>query len=704
MHKNSYWSQKRGGFIGEFSLSSRLPAACVIFFRFFFIPLRKNERKSPIDMKRPLVLSSILAMLLTGSTAIRSQTPKETSPASKAAPAEPKSNEPRHEMTAADVGAFLDGFMPMQLARENIAGAVVLVVKDGQVLFAKGYGYSDVEKKTPVYVDATLFRPGSISKLFTWTAVMQLVEQGKIDLDADINTYLDFKIPSAFGKPITVRNLMTHTPGFEEQIKDLINSEGAPMASLREHLVRHMPEQIFPPGTTPAYSNYGAGLAGYIVERVSGKPFNDYVADNIFRPLGMGRSTFVQPLPADLKPLMSNGYNLGSGKPKPFEIIEETPAGALSATAADLSRFMIAHLQDGSLGNAHILRPETARLMHSRQFGLSPALNGMCLGFYEESRNGHRIIGHGGDTVYFHSDLHLVLDAGVGFFVSYNSAGKGEISPRTAVWNYFLDRYFPYTPPPAARPATAIADAKSVAGEYFSSRRSQTNFLKASSMLGERSITAKSNGDIQIEGSKDFRGETKTWQEIAPLLYRDVNSQDMVAFRRDEQGRWQLILGFPAILFQHAQFLQAKSFNQSLIIGCLILMALTLLAWPAAVVIRRHYHHRLELGAAERHARLWIRLVCLLDLIFAIGMLVTLSSFDPGDFSEKLDLRVNAVQVIGVLGALGTVLVLAGWLRLWRSRAYWLWAKLWNLLAVLACLGFVWFVLYWNLLDFRMNY
>ncbi|HZD94436.1 MAG TPA: serine hydrolase domain-containing protein, partial [Candidatus Sulfotelmatobacter sp.] len=272
---------------------------------------------------------------------IAAQSPKTTPvPPSPQQPAVSESRvpEPPHAMTAEDVHAFLDGFVPMQLEREDIAGAVVLVVKDGTILFAKGYGYSDVDKKNPVTVDATLFRPGSISKLFTWTAVMQLVEQGKLDLDKDINGYLDFRIPDRFGKPITLRNLMTHTPGFEEQVKDLITEEGSPIATLKQHLTQHIPERIFPPGTTPAYSNYGAGLAGYIVERASGRPFNDYVAENIIKPLGMARSTFAQPLPADLKPLMSNGYNSGSGKAKQFEIIEEAPAGALAATAADLSR------------------------------------------------------------------------------------------------------------------------------------------------------------------------------------------------------------------------------------------------------------------------------------------------------------------------------------------------------------------------------
>src|SRR5258708_1485904 len=296
-------------------------------------------------MKLRIALLAIQFVRLT--SLATAQLPKATPiPPTPQAPTagESRVTEPPHELTVADLHAFLDGFLPMQLEREDIAGAVVLVVKDGAILFAKGYGYSDAEKKTPVTVDTTLFRPGSISKLFTWTAVMQLVEQGKLDLDRDVNEYLDFKIPAKFGKPITLRHIMTHTAGFEEQIKDLINEEGAPIATLKQHLVEHVPERIFPPGTTPAYSNYGASLAGYVVERVSGRPFNDYVAENIFKPLRMSRSNFAQPLPADLKPFMSSGYRTGSGKAMPFEIIEEAPAGALAAAAADLARFMIAHL------------------------------------------------------------------------------------------------------------------------------------------------------------------------------------------------------------------------------------------------------------------------------------------------------------------------------------------------------------------------
>src|SRR5580704_11725419 len=210
-------------------------------------------------------------------------------------------------LTAADVNAWLDGYLPNALRTGDIAGAVVAVVKDGQILTERGYGYSDVAKRAPVDPKLTLFRPGSVSKLVTWTAVMQLVEQGKIDLDADVNQYLDFKIPPRDGKPVTMRNLMQHVAGFEEQAKNILSED--PKAPGFEALLKQWtPERVFAPGTTPAYSNYGASLAGYIVQRQSGESFDDYVEKHIFAPLDMTHSSFRQPLPPELAPLMSKGY------------------------------------------------------------------------------------------------------------------------------------------------------------------------------------------------------------------------------------------------------------------------------------------------------------------------------------------------------------------------------------------------------------
>jgi hypothetical protein len=401
---------------------------------------------------------------------------------------------------------------------------------------------------------------------------------------------------------------------------------------------------------------------------------------------------------------MSNGYRLGSGKPKPFEIIEEAPAGALAATASDLGRFMIAHLQNGKFENGQILRPETAALMHSRQFGLSPALNGMCLGFYEESRNGRRIIGHGGDTVYFHSDLHLIPENGIGFFVSYNSAGKGEISPRSALWYHFLDRYFPYTPAKVEKLASADADAKTVAGRYLTSRRSESNFLKVGAIEENVRVTPDENGTIKVEPFKDFNGQIKTWQEIAPLVYRSVHGQDLIAFLHDDHGNMLLAPNFPAAAEQRISLLKSADFNQSLILGIVVMLGLTLLCWPLAAMIRGHYHQRLDLDPSYMRLRPWVRVVCAVDISFLVIFLTVLTNAGVSALSSKNDLKFHAIQSLGVLGALGTMVVLLACLRSWKDPQAWFWGKVWNLLLLVACLAFVWFSYHWNLLNFNMNY
>jgi len=498
---------------------------------------------------------------------------------------------------------------------------------------------------------------------------------------------------------------MTHTPGFEESIKELFVREGTPVGPLHDYLVRHMPKRIFPPGAVPAYSNYGATLAGYIVERISGKPFNDYVTENIFHPLGMVHSTFAQPLPADLKPLMSLGYELGSGKPKTFEVIQEAPAGSLSASATDLSRFMIAHLQDGKYQSAQILSPEIARQMHARQNGFHPELNAMALGFYEENRNGHRIIGHGGDTIYFHSDLHLVLDAGVGFFISYNSAGKGEISSRGALWKHFMDRYFPYQRPDVPALSKAADDARTVSGYYMTSRRAQNTFLSVTNSFEEVRVVPDAEGDIKVFPFKDYNGQIRKWREIGPLLYREVNSQDRIAFQKDANGRLELRISFPAIIFQRVSFLNSYPWNRFVAYFVLTILILTLVFWPVAWVVRRHYGFRLDLTPTQRRWRLAIKLVCAIDLIFVLALFLTFSSADDLTvLSGKLDPLVLICQVVGVIGAVGTLLVIYATLRLWRAPNVWKGVRWLNLLIVLACLGFAWFVLHWHMVNFNMNY
>ncbi len=661
-------------------------------------------------MKKLLGTKGLLALILAASVAsslLLAQSPdkaKTELAAAKDEKASPVAGTGAHQLTTEDLEAFLDGMMPAQINREDIAGAVIAVVKDGKVLFAKGYGYSDVEKRTPVTPDATLFRPGSISKLFTWTSVMQLVEQGKLDLDKNVNEYIDFKIPPAFGKPITLKDIMTHTAGFEETVRDLFVADAQHMTPLDQYLKEHMPRRIFPPFVVPAYSNYATSLAGYIVQRVSGKPFSQYVADNIYTPLEMTRTTFVQPLPANLLPMMSNGYPKASGKAKPFEFVEAYPAGSVSTTALDMCNFMIAHLQNGKFGDKQILRPETAETMHARLFDADDRLNGMAHGFYEETRNGHRIIGHGGDTGYFHSDLHLILDQNVGFFVSYNSAGKGEVSSRSILFESFLHRYFPYTPPPPAKVADAKADAAAIAGLYKASRRFESSFLKMLTLAGEPKVIANADGTISVDESKSPNGVPKKFEEIEPFLYREVHGQDKIGFKKDATGNWQFQMDYPFFIFQKVGLLENKYFNIGLLAYGFTVVLLTVLLWPVGALIRKHYGRPLELSAPESRQRLVVRLICVLFVILFVGWIAVLSQANDISGINALPPWVIIFGILGVVCSVGTILVVINAFQSLGVSGRWIWAKVADAALAIACICLVWFLFTWDLMNFNTHF
>ncbi|HKV51800.1 MAG TPA: serine hydrolase domain-containing protein [Gemmatimonadaceae bacterium] len=439
----------------------------------------------------------------------------------------------------ATLGAFLDGGFQQFIDELHVRSAVVAVIKNGRVLYARGYGYDDVAKRKPIDPATSLFRIGSTSKLFTWTAVMQLVQQGKLDLDADVNTYLkDFKIPPAFGKPITLRNLMTHSPGFEDgALGYLITNDSTRVKSIDEMLKEHRPASVRAPGVLSSYSNYGAALAGLIVQNVSGVPFNEYIRRNIFDPLDMHHSTFQEPVPADLQPDLVTGsaYENGVYKAKPFEYIGGfRPAGSASMSALDATHFMIAHLQDGRYGSARILDSATAERMHTRTFANDPRLPGMALGFYEQRMNGVRVIGHEGDTQYFHTALFIVPDAQVGIFMSY--VGTGAEPMREGILHSFFDRYFPAQPVAiAAAPDSFAKTAAKYTGAYRFARHSWTKIDKAL-MAASPSIKV---AVLPKEGRLMITGLGENPAQFAPIgngLFKQVDGDATIGFTQDSAG------------------------------------------------------------------------------------------------------------------------------------------------------------------------
>ena len=635
-------------------------------------------------------------------------TPGPPAPAASPAAAMPKTS-PAPELTKADLEPFLDSLIPSQLRNRNIAGAVVSAVKDRQVLLAKGYGYADYKERKPVIADQTLFRPGSISKLFVATAVMQLVEQGKLDLDRDIKEYIDFSITRKYPEPITLRHLLTHTAGFEETLKNLFVPSTNEMRTLREWLTTAAPQQIFPPGKIPSYSNYGMSIAGYIVERISGEPFEKYLTAHIFQPLGMEHSTFEQPLPDALAPAMSNGYLAANKPPKPFEFVQAAPAGALTTTATDMTRFMLAILQEGTVGTATILKPESVRMMQSRIFEVHPALQAQGLGFMDYSANNQRMSGHGGDTIYFHSNLFLMPEARFGFYIAYNSAGSKPGGGRGEVMRAILDRYFPYdhSEVKSVDVAQAQTDGRAVTGVYEVTRRSDTTMLKIGALMGQIAVKSDQDGLITVEGFKNQRDELKQWREIGPLVYNEIDGPDKLAFRRNPSGLVTELLPEPPIFQgQRVKWFENKKLILPAVGGSLGLLGLTFLLWPVAALVRRHHRHPLFVQGRGGILFMISRVVCFITLAPLVVLAIPLSKINE-DISFLGDAMNGPLQIAHQLGwaaVVGALFLVFAAFWFWRTREHGWWLPVHATLLAVASIIYNLFAWHWHLLDASLKF
>ncbi|HEV2272328.1 MAG TPA: serine hydrolase domain-containing protein [Steroidobacteraceae bacterium] len=608
-------------------------------------------------------------------------------------------------LTAVDLAAFMDGFIPYAIHSGDIAGATVSVVANGQIIFAKGYGFADMRQAKPVVADRTVFLPASISKTFTWTAVMQLVQTRKLDLDRDVNDYLDFRIPERFG-PITLRNLMTHTPGFEDNLAGGMYKSPSDLVPYREYLVKNLPTEIFPPGKIVAYSNYGAMLAGYIVQRVSGEPYPEYIARHIFQPLGMTHSTFAQPLPPALARDLSQGYTKASDdEPFPVEYNELAPAGGLRSTAVDMAHFMIAQLEGGSYDGASIMSPATTRLMHTPQSRMAPGMNGFDLGFYQENRNGLRIIGHAGDLTAFHSDMHLLLDKDVGFFISLNSGGKtgAAHNVRVGVFRAFLDRYYPYTPPAEATLPNSQADAARVAGWYMPSRRNESVFGILNG-LSQAHVTALPSGQIEASPLKNLAGVPKRWREVGPLTYREVDGQTHLKFVTDSDGRIAYWIGdefLPVMIFQRVHGLGQTGELTSMGEVCLTVLVLTLVIWIGGAIVRRRFKKPLLVTLQEKRLRLASRVGTALMLAMACAWVAAFVSLsDTGSINGVLTIA----YIVALLAFFGALAVLAEAVRrVLRGPGGWLVRSAEALLGLCALYG-IWVIYFFGLANFSYRW
>ena len=608
------------------------------------------------------------------------------------------------ELTRGALETWLDEYMTREQAEKKTAGAVVVVVKNGEVLLEKGYGFADLARHIPVDSERTLFRAGSVSKLFTWTAVMQQVEQGKIDLNRDVNAYLDFKIPPREGKPITMQNLMTHTPGFEDWAKDLWSSNPKGVASLATFIKRWVPGRIYVPGTMPAYSNYGTALAAYIVTRVSGLPFDDYMDRNIFGRLGMAHSSFRQPLPEHLRVDVTQSYGGLPGPVKPYEMLALPPAGSLSATGADMAKFMIAHLEGGRHGGAQLLRPETVGMMHDTPLTILPPLNRMLLGFYEKNRNGRRIIGHDGDTQFNHALLRLVLDDHVGVYIAVNTADGYKL--RSDLFTAFINHFFPAPDSRSADetvdPKTAAQHARMIAGGYDNSKTWRFNFPHIIVLLAQERVVANADGSISIEGEPD------KWREFQPFVWRKEGSTERLA-AKIENGK---VVRFsydelsPFMMFNRTSFWESAEWLLPLLKISVAVLLLAVLLWPVAWIVRRVRAKTLPAHGDTAVAFHLMGAAALASVLIAYAWFNLLSMMlaDYTTISSVLDGRIWFLHIATavVCEGAGLIAVWNAWLA-WANKRSWL-ARAWSAVLVIACLTTFWVAFTFKLIAFSVNY
>lgn len=618
-----------------------------------------------------------------------------------------------NDMQDTSLEAFFGNTMPSKLEKYHIPNATVSVVKDGQIVFKKGFGLADIEKNIPVDADTTLFRIGSTSKLITWTAVMQLVEAGKLDLNTDINSYLDFEIPPQLVKPlqntitepITMTHLMNHTPGFEDYPDMLFRLSQDEFLPLNEYVRNNLPARIFPAGEVAAYSNYGTALAGYIVERTSGQPFSEYVEKNIFRPLHMNKSTYRQPPAPDASVRIAKPYRYINGvyTEAGFEYILPEPAGSVSSTASDMANFMIAHLSGGAYGEGRILAEDTVKEMHQQHFTYDPTLGGMTLGFMEGVFNGKEVLFHSGSTMLYNTGLYLVPEANTGIFISY-SGGNNLL--HAEVFQEFMDCYFPFEAQTQAAPAEGSRErAKPFTGEYQMNRKSVTTDEKINSILGGGIIKVEVNegGYLLITHG----GETNRFVEIEPGAYqnlREGRTQDYfgpfhrIIFKTNPMGRMMLTTDGP-MTYSKAPFYATMRFTALSALTIFLITLGSLVYWIITMIVgwfkrRGNRSWGLPNIAASVGICTSIAIMVFFAGLFSSGIdpvyQLPKEAYMPVQGNPLLDCMPTLIWTFGCSLILFTVI--AWWKGFWARTA-----RVHYSIFTLAVLGLLWMMNYWNL-------
>lgn len=601
-----------------------------------------------------------------------------------------------------DLEGIVDGILAGQMDGTRVTGAVVTIVSGGQVVLNKGYGVADPAGKL-IDPAKSLFPIGSVTKLFAWTAVLQLAERGLIDLDQDINNYLDFEIPSrGLGgqeyDPITMRHLMTHTGGFEDRSGGLFLMNPDQLLPLGQYIKENLPARIYPPGEVVAYSNYGTTLAGYIVQLVSGKSFAQYAQENILQPLGMNWSSFAQILPAPMeqeyvKTFIRQGEEVIFGERL---YVQPYPAGGLVTTGADMAKFMLAHLNQ-----AILLQPETFAQMHRQQFAHHQRVEGMTLGFSEYYLNQERILFHGGSTFAYNTGLYLLPQHDIGIFVSYSTSSVFE--PIQFIHD-FMNHYFPTSTPTPSQSPEAAKRSQQFIGQYVVNRKDLTGDEKSMALLSPLLVRVSGDGFLVVE----FMQQSFRYAEVEPGLYQRIDNKmstnpygslQTLFFSPGPDGRILLQTG-GMMTFSQVPWYETTPFTIGTLGLSILAIIFSLLFWLGAAVVGVIKNRGFKYTGLSQVAR-WVALAfALVTLMLLLGFL---GGFEqdpvyevPRSYLGATTASPLASVIPMIMALLGLGLTVFTWFA-WQKKYWSLVCRIHYTLFTGAALALLAIIRYWNL-------
>lgn len=590
-------------------------------------------------------------------------------------------------VTPEAVEAFVDDFASVQMKEMGVSGMAFVMVKYGAVFFSKGYGYADVENHVPFDPERTIVRAGSIVKTVTALAVMQLVEQGKLDLDADVNQYLThFQVPDTYDKPVTARQLLHYTAGFDTRFIGIRVESAQEILPLPDYLAQHLTKRTRPPGEVRAYNDLEIALAGLLVEEVSGVPYDRYVEQQIFEPLGMNSSSIY--LPAADEQRVALGYGSNGPYPLNFYYLNDAAGAGFNTTASDLARYMIMHLENGEYGDVRLLTEESLRELHTTRFRHHPDLPGIAYTFDELFWGSRRVLAKGGGAPGFNNRMLLLPDERTGIYFVYNRDSTVKFGPQLE--QAFRERFFPGSNDQPLRQEIPVRDPQEMgryAGYYVEMiDYSDRSIEKVRSLMDQTQVTVNEQGQLELYGNALLR--------VDENLFQWTDSGNYVAFREGEKGQINYMF-YARTASRRVPWHETFPVQMSILGFSLAVFLTALVGWLVAGLKRQGRSYGVSGSLSLLYASFLTGMGLLLVPLFA-------GADPPWAFSFAPPTALLVLLALPLVGAALTLILAWQVFESWKDmRAGWF-VRVHNTLILVASLAFLFFLNTWNLLGYRL--